>query len=196
MSADFSLARTQTCTRVSIWIVEGISHTLYSVCVCECAHLHTRAHAHAHRLTHNACAHASCISSPRIRIYQPESLDEDLQLAAIEYLMANSPKNRLSRQNSGNGSHSLLTHPLCLALSISHSHCCYKFSIRLSVRLSHALTPTLCTFTLLYFYVSLSLVCESPCVLYRPCVSFFPFLEFPCLSPSCSSLNEAGIHVD
>ena len=36
-----------------------------------------------------------CISSPRIRIYQPESLDEDLQQAAIEYLLINAPKTRL-----------------------------------------------------------------------------------------------------
>mmetsp|Transcript_42106 Transcript_42106/g.99940 ORF Transcript_42106/g.99940 Transcript_42106/m.99940 type:complete len:1472 (-) Transcript_42106:191-4606(-) len=35
-----------------------------------------------------------CASSPRIRIYQPESLDEDLQQAAIEYLTTNAPKNR------------------------------------------------------------------------------------------------------
>ena len=117
---DFALARTQTCTRVSIWIVEGISHTLNSVCVCVCAHLHTFVRAHAHtEIDANICAHASCISSPRIRIYQPESLDEDLQLAAIEYLMANSPKNRLSRQNSGNGSHSLFSSTLSVRFSLS-----------------------------------------------------------------------------
>jgi hypothetical protein len=167
---DFSLACTQTSTRVSIWIVEGISNTLYSVCVCACAHLHTRAHAHAHRLTHNACAHTSCISSPRIRIYQPESLDEDLQLAAIEYLMANSPKNRLSRQNSGNGSHSLFSP----TLSVRHSR---------SLTHSSVLYPTLCP-SLTYCHshslhihslvldVFLSLVCKSPCVsLSSLCVS-------------------------
>ena len=36
-----------------------------------------------------------CASSPRIRIYQPESLDEDLQQAAIEYLQSNCPKNQV-----------------------------------------------------------------------------------------------------
>lgn len=35
-----------------------------------------------------------CASSPRIRIYQPGTLDEDLQQAAIEYLTTNAPKNR------------------------------------------------------------------------------------------------------
>jgi hypothetical protein len=33
-----------------------------------------------------------CESSPRIRIYQPDTLDEDLQRAAVEYLRANTPK--------------------------------------------------------------------------------------------------------
>ena len=33
-----------------------------------------------------------CQSSPRIRIYQPDSLDEDLQRAAVEYLSNNAPK--------------------------------------------------------------------------------------------------------
>ena len=35
-----------------------------------------------------------CASSARIRIYQPETLDEDLQQAAVEYLTTNAPKNR------------------------------------------------------------------------------------------------------
>mmetsp|Transcript_68386 Transcript_68386/g.142565 ORF Transcript_68386/g.142565 Transcript_68386/m.142565 type:complete len:1429 (-) Transcript_68386:617-4903(-) len=39
-----------------------------------------------------------CASSPRIRIYQPETLDEDLQQAAIEYLTTNAPKNRARMQ--------------------------------------------------------------------------------------------------
>uniref|UniRef100_A0A7S0HDG8 Myosin motor domain-containing protein n=1 Tax=Hanusia phi TaxID=3032 RepID=A0A7S0HDG8_9CRYP len=41
-----------------------------------------------------------CASSPRIRIYQPETLDEDLQQAAIEYLTTNAPKNRLRMQQA------------------------------------------------------------------------------------------------
>uniref|UniRef100_A0A7S0QMA7 Myosin motor domain-containing protein n=1 Tax=Cryptomonas curvata TaxID=233186 RepID=A0A7S0QMA7_9CRYP len=39
-----------------------------------------------------------CASSPRMRIYQPETLDEDLQQAAVEYLTTNAPKNRLRVQ--------------------------------------------------------------------------------------------------
>lgn len=41
-----------------------------------------------------------CASSPRIRIYQPESLDEDLQQAAIEYLQSNCPKNQVRMQKA------------------------------------------------------------------------------------------------
>jgi len=42
-----------------------------------------------------------CASSPRIRIYQPETLDEDLQQAAVEYLTTNAPKNRIQAQSQG-----------------------------------------------------------------------------------------------
>ena len=111
-----------------------------SVCVRAFAHLHARADPHAHRLTQNAFAHASCISSPRIRIYQPESLDEDLQLAAIEYLMANSPKNRLSRQNSGNGSHSLFSPTLSVRHSRSFTHSAATNSLSDSPSVSHILS--------------------------------------------------------
>ena len=80
-----------------------------------CARTHANARIrHACTDTHTH-THTSCISSPRIRIYQPESLDEDLQMAAIEYLTANSPRNRLSRQNSQSGS-------LSLSLSLSSPH--------------------------------------------------------------------------
>ena len=41
-----------------------------------------------------------CASSSRIRIYQPETLDEDLQQAAIEYLTTNAPKNSARMQVS------------------------------------------------------------------------------------------------
>jgi hypothetical protein len=41
-----------------------------------------------------------CASSPRIRIYQPETLEEDLQQAAIEYLQTNCPKNQVRMQKA------------------------------------------------------------------------------------------------
>jgi hypothetical protein len=44
-----------------------------------------------------------CASSARIRIYQPETLDEDLQQAAVEYLTTNAPKNRIRMQQSAQG---------------------------------------------------------------------------------------------
>ena len=44
-----------------------------------------------------------CASSPRIRIYQPETLDEDLQQAAIEYLQSNCPKNQVRMQKAAAG---------------------------------------------------------------------------------------------
>jgi hypothetical protein len=44
-----------------------------------------------------------CESSPRIRIYQPDTLDEDLQRAAVEYLRANAPKGGVRVQEVATG---------------------------------------------------------------------------------------------
>lgn len=41
-----------------------------------------------------------CTSSPHIRIYHPDTLDDDLQAATAQYLQANMPKNQVAIKHS------------------------------------------------------------------------------------------------
>ena len=65
------------------------------VCVFTCTRLHAYVGVHACSCLCVCIQSVLTRSEHSIRIYQPESLDEDLQQAAIEYLQSNCPKNQV-----------------------------------------------------------------------------------------------------